>query len=297
MALLTAHLIEGQPVGLVVKNYSLIKVPFKIEDEISPGYTDISSISNWYELGTNLNRDYLFVRKEIKKLCDLKAIESCDEVRSNPPSMPSQGDRYYIDPAGTATGSWEGYEGFIAEWESLSPRWVIEPTDHVGYRISSTDEKNILSKYKIGSVIEHYAELGVPSVVDIGEEYHRNAIEARKARMLRCTVEVYNRLTNNYSTVLQNLTGSAVLGNMIYNYEQWGLKGIIEDYNKDFNPTPTPGCIDYLMSRSPFDGLQANIDAGFPQGMRTQAWTTVDGLNMVQFSDELYDILVNGIYN
>ena len=87
MALLTAHLIEGQPVGLVVKNYSLIKVPFKIEDEISPGYTDISSISNWYELGTNLNRDYLFVRKEIKKLCDLKAIESCDEVRSNPPSM------------------------------------------------------------------------------------------------------------------------------------------------------------------------------------------------------------------
>lgn len=297
MTLLTAHLIQGKKVALEVPIPGAITEPFKIEDTVSDGYADISSILNWDTYGWDLNRDYLFIRKEIKKLVEQKAIDSCISTISDPPVTPTDEDRHYIDPDATATGDWTGYEGFIAEWDATGVQWVKETKGHVGYRLLTSSEKTVAAKLKIGSVADHFTELGVPSVVDIGEEYHKNAMEARKARMLRATVEFYNRLPTNYATVLQHLTANANLGNMIYSYEEWGLKGAVEDYNIDFNPSPIPGCMDYLMARAPFDGVQANIDAGYPEGIRNQSWTTVDGLNMTQFSDELYDILVNGIYH
>ena len=291
MTLLTAHLIEGQPVGVVVKKYAL-NTPFKIEATVSPGYVDISSVSNWQEFGVDLNRDYLYVRKEIKQLVGQIGMDACISTLATPPVSPNVNDQYCVDTP--ATGDWAGYEGFIAKWDGSV--WVKEPKDHVGYRLLTSEEKVIASSYKIGSVADHFTEFGVPSVVDIGEEYHINAITARNARMLRATVEVYNRLPANYSQVLGNLTYSPV-GNMIDTYREWGVKGTIEDYNIDFNPTPTPGIVDYALARAPFDGTQAFLDQGYSLGLAAQSWTTVDGLNMTQFSQEIYDILVTGIYH
>lgn len=296
MRLLTAHLIQNQRVGIDIPVPGIITVPFKIEDTVSAGYADISSIINYDKFGWDLDRDYLYVRKEIKNLVQQKGIDSCIDTRSTPPVTPLDGDRHYIDPDATATGDWTGYEGFIAEWDQAGTQWVKEPTDHVGYRLLQVDEKTIAANLKIGSVADHFNELGVPSVVDIGEEYHANAVITRKARMLRATVEVYNRLPTNYAQVLTDLTYSNI-GNMIYSYEEWGLKGTLEDYNIDYNPNPNPGIIDYLMARAPFDGVQGNIDAGYPKGLRAQPWITVDSKNMTQFTDELYAVLVTeGVY-
>lgn len=292
MTLLTAHLINGQKVGIETSIPAAITEPFKIENTISPGYADVSTIRNWHKYGINLNRDYIFVRKEIKSIVEQIAIEASLATIADPPVSPNVNDQYYI--SSPATGNWAGYEGQIALW--TGSMWVKEPTHHVGYRLLSTEEKIIVSSYKIGSVSDHFSEFGVPSVVDIGEEYHLKSIEARKARMLRATVEVYNRLLSNYAQVLQQLTYSQV-GNMIASYKDWGIKGTVEDYNVDFNPNPTPGIIDYALARAPFDGTQANLDAGFPSGLANQLWITVDGKNMTEFSQELYDILVTGIYH
>lgn len=65
---LTAFQINGQPVGSVVTSWTSTdlngNVPFKREATVSPGYTDISSITNWDRFGYSLS-DYKVVRNEI----------------------------------------------------------------------------------------------------------------------------------------------------------------------------------------------------------------------------------------
>jgi len=75
---------------------------------------------------------------------------------------------------------------------------------------------------------------------------------------------------------------------------EFGVKGTVEDYNKDFNPTPTPGICDWLYSRAPFNSQEPYLSAGFPSGLNAKDWTPIDGQSLNQFADKVYDILVNG---
>lgn len=293
MSLLTAHLINGQPVGLVVKKYSLITVPFKIESSPSPGYTDISTIQNWWDFGFDINQDYLYVRREIKNLVNQKGVDDCISTISDPPGSPVDGDRHYIDPNATATGDWATYEGYIATWDETNTQWVKEPRDFVGYRLCTTEEKLICSKLKIGSSADHFTDYGVPTIVDYGEDYHRNAIETRTNRMLRAIVEVYNRLPINAYEVLSDLTSTA-LGDTIGRYKDYGVQGTLEDYDVDHNNNPTPGVCDYLLSRAPFNNVEPHISAGYPAGLTLKGWSPIDATTLNDFATELYNILVYG---
>lgn len=74
MSKLTAYLIGNQPLGVEI--YSWLEsdlngnVPFKVEDNISPGYGDISSIENWDRFGELATNDYYKIRDEIKSFYD-----------------------------------------------------------------------------------------------------------------------------------------------------------------------------------------------------------------------------------
>lgn len=297
MTLLTAHLIDGEPVGTVVKHYSNITTPFKIENTPSPGYTDISSVKNWWEFGQDLNRDYSFVRDEVNKLIKQKGIESCISTISTPPLSPSDGDKHYIDPYSIATGDWAGYEGRVATYDQANTQWVKEPASWVGYRLCDAEEKYIAVNYKIGKLEDHYADYGVPTIVNYGDEYHLKSIAARTRRIRRATVEIYNRLPGGYADQALADIMTSPAGNMYFFYTEAGKKGTVEDYNVDFTPNPGPGIADWIMARAHFSNVEPYISLGFPMGLKLKmGWSPIDAANLDSFCDEMYDIIVNGVW-
>lgn len=294
MAKLVAHVIDGQILGVDLLSWSLIKVPFRIindTDNIPLGYTDISSVQTWWDFGQNLTRDYLFVRNEIKKLVAKKGRElnTIISTLNDPPLNPSTNDKYLI--GNSPTGDWSTHPGFIATYHNNA--WELEPQDNVGYRLLNNIEKLICAELKIGGQKDHFLDYGVPVIVDYGVEFHRKSIDVRKERMLRATVEIYNRLPMNSTQVLIDLT-TGPLGDTIGRYERYGVKGTWEDYHVDFNPTPTPGICDYIMGRTPFDGSEPYLAAGFSTGLKLKNWNPIDAADINSFSVEIYNILIDG---
>lgn len=293
MVLLTSHLISGKRMGIDIPFSSIVEHPILIEDSVSPGYVDITDIKYWWDFKDVAypKRDYVFIRKQIKKAVEKIGIDSVLLVLNDPPVI-SNGDVFYIDPDATATGDWAGYEGFIATANNDS--WVKEPACHVGYRLLNSTEKDIAAHYKIGSQIDHFADYGVPAISDYGLEYHQNSIASRNERMLRASVEIYNRIPGHSNEVLNDLINNPI-GDLTELYEKWGVKGTLEDYNIDFNPTPAPGIIDYCFSRAPFNGQEPYLSAGYPTGLSMKGWTPVD-TDLATFCSELHSILVEGIW-
>lgn len=294
MAKLVAHVIDGQILGVDLLSWSLIKVPFRIvndTEDVPLGYTDISSVQAWWDYGQNLSRDYLYVRNEIRKLVGKKGRE-CPSIigtLNEPPQNPTEGDIYLL--GNNPTGAWVNHPGFIATWKDN--KWEIEPEEYLGYRLLNTSEKLICAELKIGGQKDHFVDYGVPTIVDYSVEFHRNSIKVREERMLRATVEIYNRLPFNSYQVLVDLTNGP-LGNTIQRYEKYGVKGTYEDYHVDFNPTPTPGICDYIMARGPFDGSEMYLQAGFTLGLKSKNWNPIDSADIETFADEIYSILTEG---
>jgi len=81
---------------------------------------------------------------------------------------------------------------------------------------------------------------------------------------------------------------------MYTRYMEFGIKGTVEDFNKDFNPNPTPGICDWLLSRTPFSNVEPYISAGYPSGLTLKGWTPIDGSTLNNFATKVYNILVYG---
>lgn len=71
--ILSAYLINGQPVGTVVTYYTDAELngnpPFKVEETLSQGYADISSITNWDRFRGATGKDIKFIKRQIQLLC------------------------------------------------------------------------------------------------------------------------------------------------------------------------------------------------------------------------------------
>lgn len=299
MARLISHVIDGQVIGVDLLSWSLIKVPFRVLSDTHSlesmplGYTDISSIEHWWDYGQDLNRDYLFVRDEIKKLVVNKGLThpSVLGTITEPTSNPTEGDRYILGES--IVNGWAAHAGFIGTYTNNG--WVIEPPENVGYRLLNSKEKLICAELKIGGQADHFHDYGVPTIVDYGVEFHRKAIACREERMLRTTVEIYNRLPMNSYEVLVDLTAGP-FGNIIDRYKQYGVKGTLEDYHVDFNPNPTPGICDYVLGRAPFNGQAPYTNAGLPAGLILKGWNPIDSANITIFANEIYSILTKGYF-
>lgn len=67
--ILSAYLIDGEPVGTVVTFYLDSQLngnpAFKVEQTLSPGYADISSITNWDRFRGATGKDVKFIKRQI----------------------------------------------------------------------------------------------------------------------------------------------------------------------------------------------------------------------------------------
>ena len=293
MAKLVSHVIDGDIIGINLFQWS-VKTPFKViedTDVIPIAYTDISSVQTWWDYGMNLNRDFLFVRDEIKKIVSKKGKDACVAVLNDPPENPVPNAYYYIDSS-PAEG-WAGHSNYVTTYKDNN--WIYEPSYHLGYRLLNHTEQLICAELKIGSQVDHFNDYGVPTIVDYGVEFHRRSINVREERMLRTTVEIYNRLPASSYEVLVDLT-TGPLGNIINRYEKYGVKGTWEDYDVDFNPNPTPGICDYTLARPPFNGDQIYLNAGLCKGLSLKNWNPIDSASITEFAEEIYSILTQGYF-
>lgn len=80
---LTSYLINGQPVGSIVRPWLESdlngNIPFKCEDYVSDGYSDISSVYNWYSFGDLTGRDYNFIRNEIMSITNIIGFSNLND--------------------------------------------------------------------------------------------------------------------------------------------------------------------------------------------------------------------------
>lgn len=293
MVILSAHVLEKKIMGIEIPVNSIVKHPFLIEETPSVGYVDISSVYSWWHFGRDLGKDYLYIRERIKESIIKISIENCADIRSTPPLIPVVNEYIYIDKNKEAEGSWKGREGWVTYWTT---EWNFEPATWLGYRsLQNIEEKRIAASLKIGSQADHFKDWGIPTIVNHGYTYHKNSIVTRTDRLHRAVVEVYNIIPANTAEALSNLVASP-LGNMYYRFLEFGIKGSVEDYDMDFNPNPTPGILDWIMSRPPFSGETTYLDMGFPTGLTKKDWYPIDNSSIEEFADKLYNILYHGEY-
>jgi len=80
MSKLIAYKVGGQPIGTVVTSWSGTdlsgNLPFIIEDTVTSGYEDISSIENWDSFGELATDDCSIIRDEIKIFYDATTFNS-----------------------------------------------------------------------------------------------------------------------------------------------------------------------------------------------------------------------------
>lgn len=264
-------------------------IPFLIEETPSPGYADISSVENWEKFGNRpeLNRDYTYVRSEIKEIIKQKGINTTLSVVNDPDTISKvEGDRYLVGE--NPVGDFADREGFVATVQSdLS--WEFEDTEAVGYRELSLAEKEIAARYNIGDLNDHEQDFFPAKVFAWNTEYHAASTATRKKRRLHAETIVYRDLPLYGEIIVAEMRFSPY-GDLISRYTEHGKKGTLEDRSA-FSPNPTPGICDYLFSRSIF------APDGSNPGLSSKAWTTRTGRPLSELVQQMYDVLVYGIYD
>ena len=290
--LLTAFVFNNKPC-LNGHGGGAVNIPLKIEDTPSFGYIDVSSISNWYNEGFNLDRDFIFVRDRIsEKVIELAqantiaTINSLDEVNNS-----SQGDRYL---AGKDVDSALGYyPGGIFVY--LYGKWEFRDPEIQGYYDVPKEEKEYLAKLYIGEQYQHEADFGVDTVKQWRGDYHNNATDARSQRLKKAEGFIEIELRAYSGLIVLTITSLVTeldvgFGSQLYsidmhkNFKEFGIKGSIEDYHPVKNPQPSVGIMDYIMSRNLFDG----------KGLRSMPWQPATLPDIKAACERLHQILVIG---
>lgn len=299
MTLLTAQVIDEEIVGVErpVPAKSVTKNPFKVEENPSLGFTDISSIANWYQYGIESNylkKDYLYIRNEILKLIDKKAEDSCIGALDDPSSItPNAGDRYCV--GSNPVGEFANKQKAIAERNEDNTAWIFLDKDVLGYSLCTYEEKRIAAQLYIGLIEDHETDFDPTETKIWREEYHEKATENRLKRMLAAEALIQQELPAYQGFVLLTITSlvteldlTGTGQSQLYsidlhkNYKDFGVKGEI-DFHPIKNPSPAVGIMDYFYGKSLFTG-KGLIDMPFqPKNMTMQ-----------QLCDRVYDILVNG---
>lgn len=294
MIKLTAQIINDYIVGIdiPIPPQTITKdkpfVPFRIEETISPAFSDISSIINWELYGhrKDLKRDYGFVRDRIKELIKQKGRDTTTATVDDPSVIDKiPGDKYLV--GSTPVGEFATHSDAIAIIQSdLSFKY--EDQEEVGYKELSPEEKAIAVKYNIGNLDDHEQDFSVEEVKFLNFEYHQESTETRMQRRLWVETLVFRDLPQNKAQVVADMRFSPVK-DLISRYTEHGEKGTEEDRTVA-NTNPNPAICDYLYSRSIFDG-----NGDYP-GLSSKLWQTRTGRPLIELIDEMYDCLVFGIY-
>ena len=299
--LLTAHITKtdqgDEIVGIdrPIPSKQELPLPFLVEETVTPGYQDISSIENWktFALDRNqFNRDYIFIRERIKQLVIQKAVDSCLGEITDPSTLtPQAGDRYCVGIGGV--GDWLGKDNLIAEWQGS---WEFYDKEFLGYTLCNSAEKEIAMELYIGDPDQHDQEFGAEVAQEWREEYHEIAIPAREKRIIRAETLIETQLRPYQSPIMLLITSLVTTVDLGFgpqqfsidlhkNYWRFGVLGTVEDYHAIKNPQGSVGIMDYIYGRSLFAG----------SGLIDMPWQP-STMTMPQLCDRVNEILVLGIY-
>ena len=150
------------------------------------------------------------------------------------------------------------------------------------------EEKEIAARYNIGNLDEHEADFTVAEVRAWNFEYHQSSVKTRTKRKQWVETLIYRDLSI-YGNQVATAMRYSPAGDLIARYQEYGQKGTVEDFSLS-NLTPLPGIIDYLYSRSIFDG------AGDNPGLSSQPWQPRGERSLSDLIEEIAECLVSGIY-
>lgn len=146
-----------------------------------------------------------------------------------------------------------------------------------GFDALDTEEKQIASKWFIVGRSERNQVHTVEQQVDNGLIYNAESINARRSRMTKCMIEVYNRLTDEE---VKAVMAAMDFSRTTYAYVEAGQEGTLEGNEE--------GLFDYIEART---GTTWQTT-----GLRAQLYIPVGYANCGLLADRLMDILVNGNY-
>lgn len=146
-----------------------------------------------------------------------------------------------------------------------------------GFNALTLAEKQIASKWFIVEKLERTSVHTLEEQVMFGIEYNANSIKARKQRLTKCMVEVYNRLAK--SEVVEVIATSK-FNETAYKYTELGQEGTLEGDSEGLN--------DYIDARV---GTQWELT-----GLRSRNYVPEGMSNCGQLADRLLDIIKNGNY-
>ena len=278
---LTAALHLGElltPVQYELQGYE--EAQYRIEDEPSKGFEVIDSILNWYNIGLNLDRDFLYVCDRIKELVEAKGINSTIATIDDPSSIkPNIGDSFLVGD--NPVNEFAKYTGCIATFTGSN--YVFEDKSVVGFRLLTEEEQQVCLHCRVGSVLDHYRIFGRDAVIEDNIDFHVKAKAARRTRLDRAEIYFYHELPTNYLTVDAEVANTR-FGHLTLNFWLKGFRGTIEDQHPIFSPDPVDGIIDYVYGRSSFEN----------SGLINKDWKPVSGMSLSDFCDLIYQILVLG---
>lgn len=146
-----------------------------------------------------------------------------------------------------------------------------------GFEALEPEEKRIASAWFIVGRAERDSVHTTEEQIANGRSYNANSIAARKFRLVKCMMEVYNRLSQhevNEVVTAMNFARTA------YNYTELGQEGTIEGNDEGL-----------------FDYIQARVGTTWETtGLKVQSYIPTGMSDCAALADKLIDILKNGNY-
>ena len=274
---LTAYTINNQVVGIDILTPSNIENPiFRLEDNVSEGYSDISSIINYhiFMVRDNLCSDFLQGKLIIKQFVENKGLNLViDTVTDNTTLTPNINDKYLVGDNGV--NDFLNQDGLIATWNGSS--WTFNTKVDEGFDLCTLEEKDILCRYNIGSQQRQATAVSTDTLIKYGKDYFNNSRLCRNKRADKVITEIHNRLYNDKSEILNDILNSAY-GNLKERYIEFGVLGTV--VNDD------TALLDYINGT----GLYNNTN-----GLRQKS-IIPSGMSLNDFCDKIEDLLLNGNY-
>ena len=148
----------------------------------------------------------------------------------------------------------------------------------------TNSEKQITSKFFISSYANRAELYSMSQMIALGLDHHKNSIYARQVRLLVGSTTAFNFLGETEIVELRRdvlgLTGGVHSHDLITAYVQYGQEGTLEDGSE--------GLFDYLEGR-----VGTSYEAS---GFCCKNWNPAGGLNMMQLTASIMQILKTGIY-
>lgn len=139
--------------------------------------------------------------------------DSVIDEQNDPPSSPSDGDRYLVDD--NPTGDWSSNPNDIAEWDADSSSWeFFDPNEGWATFLEDVDLLKVFNNtdwIEFGSAIDHGALAG------LGDDDHTQYLLVSGTRAMSGALDMGSNAITNATTVNSNTTDTNEVQNQDYN--------------------------------------------------------------------------------